>query len=364
VEIGDWLKREGEHVEQDEPVVVLETDKVTVELPAPAAGTVKTQLKQKGEKAAIGDVIGYLDEGNGARRPAKAGRKAKTEEKPAPAPPPAPVVQEVLPPPVSLSPVVSPDIQAGEEEAKEAASKSPLPAVPGGREEEIVPMTPIRRRIAERLVEAQKNAALLTTFNQVDMSAVIDVRKKYQETFQAKYGTKLGFMSFFVKASIEGLKTIPQINAEVRGNDIVYKNYYDIGIAVGGGKGLVVPVIRSAERMSFAEIDRTIADFARRAQENQLKVDELQGGTFTISNGGIYGSMLSTPIVNPPQSGVLGLHAIEDRPIALNGQVVIRPMMYIALTYDHRIVDGREAVTFLKRVKDVMEDPARLMLEI
>ena len=356
VEIGDWLKREGEHVDQDEPVVVLETDKVTVELPAPAAGTVKTHLKQKGEKAAIGDVIGYLDEGNGARRPAKAGRKVKTEEKPAPAaPPPPPAAQEVL---------QAADIQAGEEEAKEAASKSPLPSGPGGREEEVVAMTPIRRRIAERLVEAQKNAALLTTFNQVDMSAVIDVRKKYQETFQAKYGIKLGFMSFFVKASIEGLKTIPQINAEVRGTDIVYKNYYDIGIAVGGGKGLVVPIIRSAERMSFAEIERTIADFARRAQENQLKVDELQGGTFTISNGGIYGSMLSTPIVNPPQSGVLGLHAIEDRPIALNGQVVIRPMMYLALTYDHRIVDGREAVTFLKRVKDVMEDPARLMLEI
>jgi 2-oxoglutarate dehydrogenase E2 component (dihydrolipoamide succinyltransferase) len=364
VEIGDWLKREGEHVDQDEPVVVLETDKVTVELPAPAAGTVKTLLKQKGEKAAVGDVIGYLDEGNGARRPAKSGRKTKTEEKTVPAPPPTPVGQEVLRSPASASAVVPPDIQAGEEEAMEAASKAPLRAVPGGREEEIVPMTPIRRRIAERLVEAQKNAALLTTFNQVDMSAVIEVRKKYQESFQAKYGIKLGFMSFFVKASIEGLKTIPQINAEVRGTDIVYKNYYDIGIAVGGGKGLVVPIVRSAERLSFAEIERTIADFARRAQENQLKVDELQGGTFTISNGGIYGSMLSTPIVNPPQSGVLGLHAIEDRPIALNGQVVIRPMMYIALTYDHRIVDGREAVNFLKRVKDVMEDPARLMLEI
>src|SRR5262245_23385440 len=353
VEIGDWLKHEGEHVDQDEPVVVLETDKVTVELPAPAAGTVKTLLKQKGEKAAVGDVIGYLDEGNGTRRPAaKAGRKPRSEEKPAPATP------------ITVSPAVSPDIQAGEEEAKEAASKAPLPAGPSGREEEIVAMTPIRRRIAERLVEAQKNAALLTTFNQVDMSAVIDVRKKYQETFQTKYGIKLGFMSFFVKASIEGLKTIPQINAEVRGTDIVYKNYYDIGIAVGGGRGLVVPIVRNAERLSFAEIERTIADFARRAQDNQLKVDELQGGTFTISNGGIYGSMLSTPIVNPPQSGVLGLHAIEDRPIALNGQVVIRPMMYIALTYDHRIVDGREAVTFLKRVKDVMEDPARLMLEI
>ena len=225
-------------------------------------------------------------------------------------------------------------------------------------------MTPIRRRIAERLVEAHKNAALLTTFNQVDMSAVITLRNRHEESFRTKHQIKLGFMSFFVRAAIEGLKLIPQINAEVRGHDIVYRNYYDIGIAVGGGKGLVVPVLRNAERLSFAEIEHAIADFAERAQANQLTVDELQGGTFTISNGGIYGSMLSTPIVNPPQSGVLGLHAIEDRPVARDGAVVIRPMMYVALTYDHRIVDGREAVTFLKRMKDVIEDPARMLLEI
>ena len=235
---------------------------------------------------------------------------------------------------------------------------------PHGREEQIVPMTPIRRRIAERLVEAQKSAALLTTFNEVDMFSVISLRKQHQEAFQAKFQIKVGFMSFFVRAAIEALKLVPQINAEVRGNDIVYRNYYDIGIAVGGGKGLVVPIVRSAERMSFAEIEKAIADFAQRAQANQLKVDELQGGTFTISNGGIYGSMLSTPIVNPPQSGVLGLHAIEDRPVARDGAVVIRPMMYVALSYDHRIVDGREAVTFLKRVKDLIEDPARMLLEI
>jgi 2-oxoglutarate dehydrogenase E2 component (dihydrolipoamide succinyltransferase) len=233
-----------------------------------------------------------------------------------------------------------------------------------GREEQVVPMTPIRRRIAERLVEAQKNAALLTTFNQADMSAVMGLRKQHQESFQAKYEIKLGLMSFFVKAVIEALKMIPQVNAEVRGHDIVYRNYYDIGIAVGGGKGLVVPILRNAERMSFAEIEKAVADFVERAQANQLKVDELQGGTFTISNGGVYGSMLSTPIVNPPQSGVLGLHAIEDRPVARDGAVVIRPMMYLALTYDHRIVDGREAVTFLKRVKDLIEDPARMLLEI
>jgi 2-oxoglutarate dehydrogenase E2 component (dihydrolipoamide succinyltransferase) len=233
-----------------------------------------------------------------------------------------------------------------------------------GREEQIVPMTPIRRRIAERLVEAQKSAALLTTFNEIDMSAVIALRKQHQEAFQSKYRIKLGFVSFFVKASIEALKLIPQVNAEIRGHDIVYRNYYDIGIAVGGGKGLVVPILRNAERMSFAEVERAISDFAQRAAENQLKVDELQGGTFTISNGGIYGSMLSTPIVNPPQSGVLGLHAIEDRPVAREGAVVIRPMMYAALTYDHRVVDGREAVTFLKRIKEVIEEPARLLLEV
>jgi len=225
-------------------------------------------------------------------------------------------------------------------------------------------MTPIRRRIAERLVEAQKSAALLTTFNQVDMSAVVALRKQHQEAFQARYQIKLGLMSFFVKATIEALKAIPQVNAEVRGHDAVYRNYYDIGIAVGGGKGLVVPVLRNAERLSFAEIEKAIADFARRAEASELKVDELQGGTFTISNGGVYGSMLSTPIVNPPQSGVLGLHAIEDRPVARDGAVVIRPMMYVALTYDHRIVDGREAVTFLKRIKDLIEDPARMLLEI
>ena len=225
-------------------------------------------------------------------------------------------------------------------------------------------MSPIRRRIAERLVEAQKNAALLTTFNQVDMSAVIALRHRHQESFRTKYQIKLGLMSFFVKASIEGLKLVPQLNAEIRGHDVVYRNYYDIGIAVGGGKGLVVPVLRNAERLSFAEIEGAIADFAERAQANRLKVDELQGGTFTISNGGVYGSMLSTPIVNPPQSGVLGLHAIEDRPVARDGAVVIRPMMYVALTYDHRIVDGREAVTFLKRIKDVIEDPPRMLLEI
>jgi 2-oxoglutarate dehydrogenase E2 component (dihydrolipoamide succinyltransferase) len=328
VEIGDWLKKQGETVNQDEPVVVIETEKASVDLPAPTTGTITKLLKQTGEKAAVGDVIGYM-EPNGSTSPPGRGRRAESapgEGRRAPAPGPEPTHS--------------------------------------GREEQIVPMTPIRRRIAERLVEAQNTAALLTTFNQVDMSEVKALRAHYQESFQSKYGIKLGFMSFFVKASIEALKLVPQINAEIRGSDIVYRKYYDIGIAIGGGKGLVVPILRNAEQMSFAEIEKTIADFAQRAQNNQLKVDELQGGTFTISNGGIYGSMLSTPIVNPPQSGVLGLHAIEDRPVAIDGNVVIRPMMYLALTYDHRIVDGREAVTFLKRIKEDIEEPSRLLLEI
>jgi len=350
VEIGDWLKNPGEPVNQDDPVVVIETDKVTVELPAPASGTITETLKRKGEKANVGDVIGYMEpspsgRGQSGEAQARQGEASSNE---------------------------AARVRASEESVAERPSPSaplqarvPLPGGEGGgREEQIIPMTPIRRRIAERLVEAQKNAALLTTFNQVDMAAVIALRKQHQDAFQAKYQTKLGFMSFFVKAVIEALKATPQLNAEIRGHDIVYRNYYDIGIAIGGGKGLVVPVLRNAERMSFAEIEKAISDFGRRAQANELKVDELQGGTFTISNGGIYGSMLSTPIVNPPQSGVLGMHTIEDRPVARDGAVVIRPMMYTALTYDHRIVDGREAVTFLKQIRDLVEDPARMLLEI
>src|SRR5262249_8744226 len=320
VEIGDWLKKQGETVDQDEPVVVIETDKVSVELPAPTTGTITKLLKQTGERASVGDVIGYMDPSPSARKPAAPVRIAD----PAPAREPAPA------------------------------------SVASDREEQIVPMTPIRKRIAERLVEAKNTAALLTTFNQVDMSAVQELRRRSQESFQSKYGIKLGLTSFFVKASIEALKVVPQINSEIRGSEIVYRQYYDIGIAVGGGKVLVVPVLRNAENMIFSEIEKAIADLADRAQKNQLKVDELQGGTFTITNGGIYGSMLSTPIVNPPQSGVLGLHAIEDRPVARERKVVIPPMMYLALNYDHRIVDGREAVMFLKHIKEDIEEPSRL----
>ena len=256
-----------------------------------------------------------------------------------------------------------------------AMPPAPMPAAPpvpgsavtavaaGDRAERPVLMSPIRRRIAERLVEAQHEAALLTTFNEVDMSAVMSLRKKFKDRFADRHGVKLGFMSFFVRAAVEALREVPQVNAEFRDPHIVYRDYCDIGIAVGGGKGLVVPVLRNAEQMNFAEIEQAIGEFARRAADNKLKLEELQGGTFTISNGGVYGSMMSTPIINPPQSGILGLHAIQDRPVAVDGQVVIRPMMYIALSYDHRLVDGREAVTFLKRIKDTIEDPSRLMLE-
>jgi 2-oxoglutarate dehydrogenase E2 component (dihydrolipoamide succinyltransferase) len=366
VTIGAWRKGVGERVERDEEIVELETDKATFDLPAPAAGVITKIVKQAGETATIGEVIGYV--GDGAAGEAQSPAKTAAPSKPAAAAPvqpkapakvenPAPAAREM--PPAHPSQQVVPSAPAPKE-----APASPPTALARGREERVVPMSPIRRRIAQRLVEAQQNAALLTTFNEIDMSAVIAIRQKYRDAFQEQYGVKLGFMSFFVKAVVEALTEIPQVNAEVRGNDIVFRNYYDIGIAVGGGKGLVVPVLKNAGRMSFAEIEKAIADFARRAADNQLKVEELQGGTFTISNGGVYGSLLSTPIVNPPQSGVLGMHAIQDRPVVRDGNIVIRPMMYVALTYDHRLIDGREAVTFLHRVREIVEDPARLLVEV
>ncbi|MBI4556245.1 MAG: 2-oxoglutarate dehydrogenase complex dihydrolipoyllysine-residue succinyltransferase [Candidatus Hydrogenedentes bacterium] len=394
VQIGSWLKSEGEDVRRDDPVVELESDKATVELPAPASGKISRLLKKTGETAAIGEVIGYI-EADGAGSVAAVKQVSKKKSKEPVAPPPA-SREEAAPKetPRRSEPAVSPAARrvlaekglstaevsasgkggrllkedvlkfAEPASAEPAAEPSPTTPAPEIREEEIVPMTSIRRRIAQRLVEAQQTAALLTTFNEIDMTAVIALRREYQEQFQERYQIKVGFMSFFVKATIEALKEVPALNAEIRGEDIVYRNYYDIGIAVGSGKGLVVPVLRGAERLSFAEIEQAIADFARRAKENKLQIGELQGGTFTISNGGIYGSLLSTPIVNPPQSGVLGMHAIQDRPVARSGQVVIRPMMYVALTYDHRLVDGREAVTFLLRIKEIIEDPPRMLLEI
>ncbi len=278
------------------------------------------------------------------------------------------VTQPITPDPVKPSAAVAAPVSTQKPSPpSDPATRNPQPATPNhqaAREEKAVPMSMIRRTIAKRLVEAQQTAALLTTFNEIDMQPVKELRGKYQAAFQEKHGVKLGFMSFFAKAAVEGLKRFPAINAEIRGNDVIMKNYHDIGVAIGGGKGLVVPVLRSVERLSFADVERMIGHFSVLAQQNKIQPEDLAGGTFTISNGGVYGSLLSTPIVNPPQSGILGLHSIQDRPIALNGQVVIRPMMYIALTYDHRIVDGREAVGFLKTIKEVLEEPARLFLEV
>jgi len=402
VEIGGWLKKQGEVVQKDEPVVTLESEKATVELPAPETGTITQVLKQKGEVAKVGEVIAYLEKDGQAKAPQKPPEK-KPEEKPGSVARAAsdsgdstraetkskpsekrvmPAAQRALeehgmsaeqveatgPGGRLLKEDVLRHVEAKDQTAATPHAQipppSPQPAPSPDRQEEVVPMSRLRRTVAERLVQAQHAAALLTTFNEIDMGTVMALRKEYGDFFQQKYNVKLGFMSFFVKACIDALKEFPALNAEVRGTNIVYHNFYDIGVAIGSGKGLVVPVLRNTERMSFAEIEVAIADFARRAKENKLKVDELQGGTFTISNGGVYGSLLSTPIVNPPQSGVLGLHAIQDRPVAREGNVVIRPMMYVALTYDHRLMDGREAVSCLKRIKETIESPARMLMEV
>lgn len=416
VEIGGWLKNQGEPVRKDEPVVTLESEKATVELPAPEAGTLAQLVKQKGDTAKVGEIIGYLDTNGQAATDASAGvatppaekkpAEKPAEPKPAPKVPAKPSESRIMPAAQralaetglraeSIEPsgpggrLLKEDVlrQAAESKARPSTAggepkpgTEPAPSTVGiessalptfspaaaaaSREEEVVPMSRLRRTIAERLVEAQNTAALLTTFNEIDMGGVMALRKEYGDSFLKKYQVKLGFMSFFVKASVDALKQFPAVNAEVRGTNIVYHNYYDIGIAVGSGKGLVVPVLRNAERLSFAEIEIAVGDFGQRAKENKLKLDELHGGTFTISNGGIYGSLLSTPIVNAPQSGVLGMHAIQDRPVAREGNVVIRPMMYVALTYDHRVVDGREAVSFLKRIKETIETPTRMLMEI
>ena len=396
VMIGDWKKREGEGVVTDESLVEIESDKATVELPAPSAGTITKILKGSGEKAVVGEIIGYMEPvtaGAGPTPPAPTqptvdvkrteGRTTIGSVQP-PAPPASaprvmPSAARVLGE-AGVSAAGVPGTGPGGRITKTDAVAAVKPAAPavkpaaapapvvtrsgGSREERYQLISPIRRRIAERLVEAQQQAALLTTFNECDMSSVMALRSKFKDQFQERYGVKLGFMSFFVRAAVEALRVVPQVNAEFREPHIVYRDYCDIGIAVGGGKGLVVPVLRNAETMSFAQIELAIGECARRAAENKLKLEELQGGTFTISNGGVYGSMLSTPIINPPQSGILGLHSIQDRPMAVNGNVVVRPMMYLALTYDHRIVDGRDAVTFLKRIKDTIEDPSRLILEV
>jgi 2-oxoglutarate dehydrogenase E2 component (dihydrolipoamide succinyltransferase) len=394
--IGQWFKREGEAVKADEPLVELETDKVTVEVPAPAAGVLSLISAKPGQTVNVGAVLGAIDEGAVAKS-APTAAKAEAEAKPRKVEEPAAKTNDSAKP---LSPAVRKLVDenkidtaavtgsgkdgrltkgdvlehiarpatrepppAAKPQAEPPAVRAPLPAAQGEREER-VRMTRLRQTIARRLKDAQNVAAMLTTFNEVDMSAVIALRNEYKETFEKKHGTKLGFMSFFVKAVVQALKDIPAVNAEIDGEDIVYKNYYNIGVAVGIDKGLVVPVVRDADRLSFAQIEKTIAEFGKRARDGQLKIEEMQGGTFTISNGGIYGSLMSTPILNAPQSGILGMHKIQERPIALDGEVAVRPMMYLALSYDHRLVDGKEAVTFLVRVKEGIEAPQRTLLDL
>ncbi len=403
VQIAQWLKQEGAWVAKDENIVDLETEKASVQIPAPVAGYIRNIRKQAEEFANVGDVICDLEPAEASADSKSAPAAPKVDGKPAPAseskeaPRVMPAAERLMGDKnisaeqvTATGPggrILKEDVQRVVESADSKPTPKPASAPPSqpkatptletnvpstamsvagrnDRMEEVKPLSMIRRTIANRLVQAQHSAALLTTFNEVDMAPVMELRKKYRDAFQERHGVKLGFMSFFAKASVEALRRFPTVNAEIRGNNIVYRHYNDIGIAIGGGKGLVVPVLRNVERMSFADVERTIGEFAGRAMENRLMPEDLEGGTFTISNGGVYGSMLSTPIVNPPQSAILGLHAIQERPMARNGQVVILPMMYLALTYDHRIIDGREAVTFLKTIKEIIEDPTRLFLEV
>ena len=379
VTIGAWHKQEGEAVEKDENLLDIESEKATFEVPAPVAGVVTQILKKQGDKATVGETVAVVDETAVATKgPAKAATPAAGSSAPTKSAPAAadskvmPAAKRALAG-TGVSPAAVQATGPGGRTLKEdvmraaaagGSAAAAAPTVLGDRAKETVAMTTIRQTIARRLVEAQSTAALLTTFNEVDMSGVMAFRKKYQDDFTKRYGIKLGFMSFFVKAAVDALRRFPSVNAQIKGTDIIYHNYCDIGIAVGGGKGLVVPILRNAERMSFAEIEAGITDFGNRAKENAIKMDELTGGTFTISNGGIYGSMLSTPIVNPPQSAILGMHNITERAVVRDGQIVIRPIMYLALTYDHRIIDGREGVQFLVRIKEGLEDPARLFVEV
>jgi 2-oxoglutarate dehydrogenase E2 component (dihydrolipoamide succinyltransferase) len=455
--VAKWLKRPGDSVAADEPLVELETDKVTVEVPAPSAGVLSEIRVNAGATTAVGSILGMIGEGAGASAPPRAqplprtnsgggGARAATAAAPAPAPrsqslqqpalspaarkiaeeynllqsaisgsgrdgrvtkgdvlsaiearggeqqparpsyapPPAAAPLQLTPQQIQPEPAPAPTMrqpqqvqpqqpvyQPRAEAPAPVEQRMPEPARPvyaparahAGREER-VPMTRLRKTIALRLKEAQSTAAMLTTFNEADMSAIMHLRTVHKDAFEKRYGVRLGFMSFFVKACVMALKELPSVNGEIEGEEIVYKNYYDIGVAVGTERGLVVPVLRDADQISFAEIERSINDFGARARENKLKLEELQGGTFTISNGGVYGSLMSTPILNSPQSGILGMHKIQQRPIAIDGKVEIRPMMYLALSYDHRLVDGREAVTFLVRVKEFLEAPERMILEL
>jgi 2-oxoglutarate dehydrogenase E2 component (dihydrolipoamide succinyltransferase) len=431
--IGAWLKKEGEPVQVDEPLVEVESEKATVAIPAPAAGVLRKVLRSSGDTVAVGEVIAELEEGaaaqSGAVSPLGSGplpggpvpvARGDGQTTPLSAPPASAAPTRVPPPPVVVAapaPAVvrsavgdtaasaptqsrgrvrappsarrlmaehgldaarvegsGPAGQVRKEDVARAlerpAPSAPPPIQAPGRtgaapRERVVPMTPLRRTVARRLVEAQQTAAILTTFNEVDMTRVLALRARHGEVFLERHGVKLGFMSFFVKAAIEGLRAFPAVNGEVRGDALVYKDHYDIGVAVGGGKGLVVPVIRDADALSFAQIEKTVGELAKKARDNRISMEDLAGGTFTISNGGIYGSLLSTPILNPPQSGILGLHKIEKRAVVGEGdQIVVRPMMYLALSYDHRIIDGREAVSFLVKVKESLENPERMLLEV
>ena len=379
--LGAPLKKAGDAIQKDEILVEIETDKVALEVSAPADGTLSEWLVNEGDSVTPGAVIARISSGEGG---AAAAPKPAPKKKEAPAPKASAAVERPISPAVRRVaaeggvdaqniPGTGRDGRATKADAMAYVDKAPTaPEAPGaakapretGPREERVKMTRLRQTIARRLKEAQDTAAMLTTFNDVDMGAIMDLRKKYKETFVDKHGVKLGFMGFFTKAVVSALKEIPAVNAEIDGTDIIYKNYFDIGMAVGTEKGLVVPVIRDADVLSLAGIEKSLGDLARKARDGDLTIGDMQGGTFTITNGGVYGSLMSTPILNPPQSGVLGLHRIEQRPVAINGDVKIRPMMYLALSYDHRIVDGKEAVTFLVRVKEALEDPERLLLDI
>jgi 2-oxoglutarate dehydrogenase E2 component (dihydrolipoamide succinyltransferase) len=389
--IGKWFKKPGDAIKVDEPLVELETDKVTIEVPAPSAGVLAEIVAKDGETVAVGALLGQITAGAG-------GAAAKAAPAATPAPQPAPAPAAAKPAEVSPAPsvrklsaesgvdsstvpgsgkdgrVTKGDMLAAIERAaatptpvsQPAAAvqvRAPSPADDAAREER-VKMTRLRQTIARRLKDAQNTAAMLTTFNEVDMGHVMAMRNQYKDLFEKKHGVKLGFMGFFVRACVQALKEIPAVNAEIDGTDLVYKNYYHIGVAVGTERGLVVPVVRDCDHKSLAEIEKEIAGYGKKARDGTLKIEEMQGGTFTISNGGVYGSLMSTPILNAPQSGILGMHKIQERPMVVGGKIEARPMMYLALSYDHRIVDGREAVTFLVRVKECLEDPARLVLDL
>ena len=398
--VARWFKKVGESVARDEPLVELETDKVTVEVPSPAAGTLEAIAIAEGASVEVGTVLGSIAEGAGSAKSAPAAPAKPVPQPPKPAAPPAapaPQPAQTSPQQPAVTPPVMPSVRRISEEtgvspasvngsgkggrvtkgdilgalearAAERAAR-PAPVVHSGpranaAREERVAMTRLRRTIALRLKESQNTAAQLTTFNEVDMSTVMMLRNEYKESFEKKHHVRLGFMGFFVKACIAALKELPNVNGEIEGDDIVYKNYYDIGVAVSTERGLVVPVVRDADRLSLAGVEAAIHDFGTRARDNKLKLEELQGGTFTITNGGVFGSLMSTPILNTPQSGILGMHKIQPRPVVVDNKIEIRPMMYLALSYDHRLVDGREAVTFLVRVKENLEDPQRLLLDI